>query len=396
MKKVLFVINTLGGAGAERALIQILKRFDPKEYEVSLYVLLDQGEMIHEIPEFVKVLNRKYSDISVLSEEGKKELARNVWRRIWKKGSGLRNAGYLIQQASGMIHRRKLSTDKLLWKVMSDSGQTMDTEYDLAIAYLEGGSTYFVHDHVKARRKVAFVHVDYKLAGYSRSLDRNCYLDYDHIFTVSNEVRDSFVQVYPECADRTDIFYNQIDQAEIRQKAELSGGFSDDFDGFRILTVGRLTSQKAYEIAIDAMAKVKAHGIKARWYVLGEGELREELQQRIDKLGLTEDFLLCGAVKNPYPYYKQCDLYVHATRFEGKSIAIQEAQTLGCAILVSDCSGNREQVRNGIDGELCDLNPESVSEHVIRLLGDEKLRDRYRKNAAEIIFQEEDILKLFQ
>ena len=85
MKKVLFVINTLGGAGAERALIQILKKFDPNEYEISLYVLLDQGEMIYEIPEFVKILNENYSDTSVLSEEGKKALARNVWRRIWKK-----------------------------------------------------------------------------------------------------------------------------------------------------------------------------------------------------------------------------------------------------------------------------------------------------------------------
>ena len=57
---------------------------------------------------------------------------------------------------------------------------------------------------------------------------------------------------------------------------------------------------------------------------MGEGELRNKLQQKIDSLGLKEDFLLLGAKENPYPYYKQCDLYVHATRFEGKSIAIQE------------------------------------------------------------------------
>lgn len=74
MKKILFVINTLGGAGAEKALIELLKHFPREQYEVSLYVLLDQGELISQIPEHVKVLNREYSDASVLSKDGKKFL----------------------------------------------------------------------------------------------------------------------------------------------------------------------------------------------------------------------------------------------------------------------------------------------------------------------------------
>lgn len=53
MKKVLFVINTLGGAGAERALLELLKRFTPDQYEVDLYILLEQGELISQVPERV-------------------------------------------------------------------------------------------------------------------------------------------------------------------------------------------------------------------------------------------------------------------------------------------------------------------------------------------------------
>ena len=128
---------------------------------------------------------------------------------------------------------------------------------------------------------------------------------------------------------RTVIFHNLIDRREILRKADLPGGFEDAYDGKRILTVGRLTAQKSYETAIDAMKLLKDQGIKVHWYVLGEGELRQKLQQKIDSLGLTEDFVLLGARENPYPYYRQCDLYVHATRFEGKSIAVQEAQILG-------------------------------------------------------------------
>ena len=397
MKKVLFVINTLGGAGAEKALIELLKRFPKEQYEVSLYVLLDQGELISQIPGHVRILNRKYSDTSVLSKEGKKALSRKIWKRLWVRGAVFRNLPFLIRNTVAMLKKGKISPDKLLWRVMSDSGQVIKEHYDMAVAYLEGGSTYYVHDHIDADQKSTFLHIDYGFAGYTRELDRNCYLDFDRIFTVSDEVKKSFVEVYPECRKNTYVFHNIIDQQEIRRKAELPGGFKDSYDGRRILTVGRLAAQKAYEISIDAMRILKDRGIKARWYVLGEGELREQLQSQIDRLGLQRDFVLLGAETDPYPYYKQCDLYVHATRFEGKSIAVQEAQTLGCTILVSDSSGNREQVIPGEDGMMCSLTPESVSRNIEELLKNpKKCRELGEKASVKPLSEDKDVLKLFQ
>ena len=397
MKKILFVINTLGGAGAEKALIELLKHFPREQYEVLLYVLLDQGELISQIPEHVKVLNREYSDASVLSKEGKKVLNRKIWKRLWIRGAVLRNLPFLLRNTFVMLKKGKLSPDKLLWRVMSDSGQSIKEHYDMAVAYLEGGATYYVHDHINADRKFTFLHVDYRFAGYTRELDKNCYPDFDRIFTVSDEVKKSFVKVYPECSQNTYVFHNLIDQKEIRRKAELPGGFEDSYDGKRILTVGRLTAQKAYEISIDAMKILKDHGVKARWYVLGEGELREKLQSQINRLGLQEDFVLLGAKTNPYPYYRQCDLYVHATRFEGKSIAIQEAQTLGCTILVSDSSGNREQVIQGEDGMMCSLTPEAVSRNIEELLKNpQKCKELGQKASVKLSSEDKDVLKLFQ
>lgn len=397
MKKVLFVINTLGCAGAEKALLELLKRFSPEQYEVSLYVLLGQGELIHEIPEYVKVLNKNYSDASVLSAKGKKILKKRVFGRLFKKGALIKNLPGIWQCLKNQRGGQKAGPDKLLWRVMSDSAWYPQEHYDLAVAYLEGGATYYVHDHVKADKKITFLHVDYIQAGYTRQLDHDCYIDFDKIFTVSSEVSQSFLSVYPECRERTSVFHNLIDQEAIKRKSLLPGGFEDQYDGYRILTVGRLTAQKAYETAIDAMKIVKDAGIKARWYVLGEGELRSSLQEQIDHLGLHDDFILLGAVSNPYPYYRQCDLYVHATRFEGKSIAIQEAQTLGCALLVSDCSGNREQVEEGVDGSMCALTAASVAQGITVLLKDDKKRCQYGKMAAaRQIDNDIDIRKIFE
>ena len=395
-KKVLFVINTLGCAGAEKALLELLKEFPKEEYEVSLYVLLNQGELISQIPQYVKVLNQNYSDMSVLAKEGKKVLKHQIFCRLFQKRAVFKNILYLLKNLIQMIKCRKVYPDKLLWRVMSDGGMKSEDTYDLAVAYLEGGSTYYVHDHVNAKRKIAFLHVDYTHAGYTRKLDKNCYQDFDRIFTVSEEVRNSLERVYPECKERIMVFPNLIDQKGIREKAKEKGGFSDEYDGWRLLTVGRLTSQKAYEIAIDAMKLLKEKGVQARWYVLGEGELREVLQRQINRLGLEKDFLLLGAVENPYPYYAQCDLYVHATRFEGKSIAVQEAKILGCPILVSDCNGNREQVKDGVDGSVCALTPESVSTKIEELLENEKQREIYGCRSAEALLMEKpDIKSMF-
>lgn len=383
MKKMLFVINTMGHAGAETALLELLRHLNQEQYEISLYVLLGQGELVHELPEHVELLNKRYDDCSVLSKEGKRHLTGQVFKAMLSRGTVFRLLPYLFRNLGAMLGRGQILPDKLLWRVLSDGGERFETRYDLAVSFLEGGSAYYVADHVKAEKKAVFLHVDYERAGYTRALDRNCYLKYDKIFTVSDEVKASFLKVYPECEARTDIFHNLVNQELIRSKSKLPGGFTDEFDGIRILTVGRLTAQKAFEVSIEAMKLLKDRKEHVRWYVLGEGDRRSFLEERIRQLGLKEDFLLLGAVDNPYPYMAQADIYVHASRFEGKSIAIQEAQTLGKAILVSDCSGNREQVVHNVDGMMCSLTPEGICRGVQELLQDEEKRRRLGAAAAE-------------
>lgn len=383
MKKILIVINTLGHAGAETALLTLLSRLPAREWEVSLYVLAGQGELARQLPGEVKLLNRTYRDCPVYGRRGKLCLAGRVLRALFVRGTGIRLAPYLLRGLAGMMRKGRVQPDKLCWRVLSDGGQRISDRYDLAAAFLEGGSAYYVADHVRAAKKVAFLHVDYEQAGYTRELDRDCYLAYDKIFAVSGGVRDGFVKVYPECEGKTEIFHNILDVEAIRRKAEEGEGFADGFRGKRILTVGRLTSQKALEISVEAMALLKKRGEHVRWYVLGEGDQRRFLEDRIRRLGLQEDFCLPGAVENPYPYMKQADLYVQASRFEGKSIAIQEAQILGKAILVSDCCGSREQVEDGVDGRICSLTAEGICEGVQGLLQDEEACRRLGQAAAQ-------------
>ena len=311
---------------------------------------------------------------SVLEPRGKRHMMCTVRKALLCRGTGIKLAPYMLRAYRQMRRSGQVRIDKILWRALSDGAVRLDETYDLAIAFLEGGSAYYVADHVKAKKKAAFIHIDYERAGYSRELDQNCYLKYDALFPIGEQVRRQFVKVYPECADRTKIFHNILDVDKIRARAQEPGGFMDSYDGIRILTVGRLTEQKAYPVAIEAMRLLKQQGVKARWYVLGEGPEREMLEQQIAKDGLQEEFFLLGACNNPYPYFAQADIYVHATGFEGKSIAIQEAQILGCPIVASDI--NWEQIQHGVDGLICPLDAKAVASAVQELIENPTQRKR--------------------
>ncbi|MBO5245797.1 MAG: glycosyltransferase [Eubacterium sp.] len=106
-------------------------------------------------------------------------------------------------------------------------------------------------------------------------------------------------------------------------------------------------------------------------------------------------FFLMGAVDNPYPYFAGCDLYVHISRYEGRSVAIQEAQALGCAVLASDCSGNREQIQDGVDGILEKLDVGRLTNRIEGLLKDERQRQFLCEQARnKPVEHPEDIRKL--
>ncbi|MDD2647240.1 MAG: glycosyltransferase [Eubacteriales bacterium] len=384
MKKLLFVINTMGRAGAETALIELLRRLEiTGRYEISLYAILPYGELFARVPKGVKILNRRFSCRSVLSFSGRAAIAGNVVKSFFYRFTGFKMLGDMRKNMKLQKKSGRMQYDKLLWRLLAKGRKPLGGEYDLAVAYLEGAATYFVADMVQAKAKASFIHIDYKRAGYLPEMDAGCYERIDRIFTVSNEVANQFLSVYPQYRDKVFLFRNLLNREGILEKAEKVEGFTDGFEGKRLVTVGRLHYQKAYDIAIQALRIIKDNGVNARWYILGDGPERAALEKQIDDSGLRGSFVLMGAVDNPYQYVKAADVYVHATRFEGKSIAIEEAQILGKAIVASNCTGNTEQIVDGVDGILLELSPENLAREIMRVLGDDGLRKTLEENTLK-------------
>ncbi len=152
-KKILFVINTLGRAGAEMALLELLRHLDSKKYEISVFVLTGQGEMVKELPDYIHLLNTKYDNSPVLDDKGKRKLLLGTFGCLIKRGVGLRLSGYLLENFIHTLKNGHFVADKLMWRVWSDAAPISNKRYDLAVAFLEGGATYYVADHVKAKKR---------------------------------------------------------------------------------------------------------------------------------------------------------------------------------------------------------------------------------------------------
>ncbi len=397
MKKVLFVVNILNQSNITTALLPLLGTMDPKDYDVDLYIMLNQGEMIARIPEYVHIQNRHPVPLGTDTKAGQRHLFFEKMKAGFRNGSFVTSVPYLIINMWRMLELNHVETTQLHERMIANGGRRLKEEYDVAIAFAEGAATYYVADYVKAKKKAAFVHEPMDPDGYNDILDSYCYDKMNHVFAVSERVKEAFLEVHPECMFNTDVYYNLVDQDKIRQLAKEGKpeGFEDK--GLRLLTVGRLNSQKAFDVAIQAMAYLRKWHYPMKWYVIGEGPMKKDLQNIIDQKKLSDYFFLLGEKENPYPYFLNCDIYVHATRFEGKSIAIQEAQTLGCAVIVSDVAGNRDLVVNGYDGVICDLNGKKLAEAIADMAEDPYIRRRMgnRNMTKDLGYSKKSVEQLF-
>jgi len=383
-KQILFVINTMGRAGAETALINLMnKLLTMGGYELSLYAIIPRGELFARVPEGVHILNKRFSCDSVLSLSGRLAIMGQAVRAFFCRLNGLRMLPEMLRNIRAQKKETgRIQPDKALWRLLAASASAPKKQYDLAVAYIEGAAVYYLADKVQARKKAAFIHIDYQKAGYTPAMDQGCYERIDKIFTVSDEVKEKFCAVYPQYREKTMLFRNLLDQDRIRAKAK-EQGFTDGFDGIRLVTVGRLHYQKGYDIAIEACARLREMGYNVRWNILGEGPEQANLEKLIAQYGMQEHFILMGAVDNPYPYVNAATIYVHATRFEGKSIAIEEAQVLGKTIVASDCTGNTEQIIPGVDGLLLTLNAENLTNTLKYALDHPEICKELRENVLK-------------
>ncbi len=368
-KRILFVIDSLDFAGAEKSLVTLLNLLNYKKYSVDLQLFAYGHELEKLIPKEVNVLKSlKYTDFSNLN------LMDSVKQAVFK--------GEIKKLISRMSYTIKIRSKKysnpekaiIYWKKIASVIENNPSQYDIAISYAQGVPTYYVMDKVKANKKIAWVNVTFKPDENIRKFQSEFYDRYHQIVAVSESTKEVFLDSFPDYKDKITILYDINNPSFIANMAEIGNSYRDNFDGVRILTVGRLAHQKGYDVALEACKLLKDEGVHFRWYVLGKGPLKKEMELSIREMELTEHFKLIGVKANPYPYFKHADIYVQTSRFEGFGIAIAEARMLDIPVVTTKFDAVYNQMKHEKNGLVVERNATAVAQSIKKLIHDQGLK----------------------
>jgi glycosyltransferase involved in cell wall biosynthesis len=392
-KNLLFVIPSLSSGGGERSLVNLLSQMDYNVYNVDLFLLNHEGLFMEYLPAEVNVLPipENYCLFSL-------PIRRATWKLLLKGNYTL--AFNRIMFSLRNRYARNISTrEQYNWKYLSASFVQASVNYDVAIGFLEKTSTYYCVDKVNARKKVGWVHIDYDKMGMDSKFDQHYFDKLDHIVTVSEECAAILQNRFPKQRRKVNVIYNIVSPKVIQRLAnqETWDVFARKDKEVVILSIGRLHRQKTFELAIEACKLLIERGYNIQWNIIGDGEERKKLTALIEANGLEDNFKLLGLKSNPYPYLRQADIYVQTSQFEGKSIAIDEAKIMSKPIVVTRFSTAKDQIDDGVNGLIVDMNSEAVASGVEKLIQDKQLRNQFVEHLSLLTLGTEDeIDKLYK
>ncbi|RKD23247.1 glycosyl transferase [Ammoniphilus oxalaticus] len=374
-KKVLFMLINMNVGGTEKALLTMLSEIPKDKYDITLLLLEEIGGFMESIPDEVEVIHLKnYDKMKTLLNDPPNVQA----KRFMKQGQWLKAANIIKHRILAKVFGER----KLFFQyVLRDHHPLKDT-YDVAIAYAGPMDfiSYYIAEEVTAKKKVQWIHFDITKIGFNRKFASKTYQRFDNIFVVSDEGKDKLISFTPRLKNKIERFSNILSQKLIVQLADEGKGFEDEFQGIRILTVGRLSKEKGQDLSIPVLAKLKAAGYEVRWYCVGDGQAKSEYQRLIKQYKVENDYILLGADPNPYPYMKQCDLYVQSSRHEGYCITLAEARCFDNPIITTHFTGAKEQITHGETGLIVEFDQEQMFTAIKRLLDDALLRKKLKKN----------------
>lgn len=372
-KKILFVMPTIACGGAEKALIELLKAINKKEYDIDL-LLFRKDDMfyLNEIPKEVTILEN--SDLMKMCFYHVKHLLKN--KLILKK----LNIFFLRLYLTTIMKLRKILRKKnyfYQWDMLSKHVPVLKKEYDISIGYLEGDANFYIIDKVKSGIKIGWMHTDYIKGGFSKSHDLRYFEQLTKIFCVSNLNAVNLKKVFPELINKIDVMYNLINVDEYLIKANEHLEWDNNFTGKKILSVGNLRFVKGYDLAIRVCYKLIKEGYDVKWYVAGEGKERKQLESLIKKYGLETNFILMGLCKNPYFFIKNADIFVQCSRHEGFSTTVTEAKIFAKPIVVTNCPGMCDQIESGKNGIVVSINEDSIYKAIKKMLDNPQMRNQF-------------------
>ncbi|MHA7139545.1 glycosyltransferase [Rossellomorea arthrocnemi] len=392
-KNLLFIMNNLNCGGAEKSLVTLLQSIDYSKYNVDLYLFKHEGLFMRKIPKQVNILEQP-NEFRYFNMPLKKALVESLLKMKFSIALGRVCTGVVYK-----VEKNAFRSDQRVWKYVSIALRDIEREYDSAIAYLEMAPIYFLVEKVNAKNKIGWIHTNYTNSGMDRTIDEPYFNKLNNIVTVSSECAKSLQRNFSHLKDKIQIINNIVSPKIINSLAKTKKEIIKSQDHLTIMTVARLCEVKGIDLAIEACEILVAQGFRIKWFVIGAGSEGEKTYYKnlIQAKGLEKHIILMGVKENPYSYMDQADIYVQPSRFEGKSIAVEEAKILQKPIIVTNFSSAKDQIMHNENGLIVKMDPASISEGIKELLIDESLRNKFIEKLGLVnLGNESEVTKLYK
>lgn len=363
MKKLFFLLSSMNVGGVEKAFLSMLPYIPKDKYEIHLGLLNMKGGFLEDIPQNVIIHHincySKYKEI--INDPPLEVIIHEL-----KKGHIINS----IVQFFLYIHFKLTQNRYLLYKYILRKEPIFPITFDLAIAYAGPSQAidYYITKKIKANKKCGWIHFDVEKFGIDKGMTKLLYSKYDKIFIVSQTAKDKFDRIFPKLRNKTEVFYNIVSPKQINQLANTAPTFSNSFIGKRILTVGRITSEKGHDTAIKALKILINKGYNVKWYFVGDGKHRQYCELLAQQLKIQNHIVFLGVEKNPYGYMRDCDIYVQPSRHEGYCITLAEARVFASPIVATNFVGAKEQLANRNNGIVTGFSEEDIATGIIQAL----------------------------
>ncbi|GAA0367797.1 glycosyltransferase [Bacillus horti] len=298
-KKIVLLVPNLGGGGAEKVMLTLLKTIKKETADVTLLMVHKSGELVHQIP----------------AEANTVDLGIKKLRHAPRK---------LIQELN------RIRPDVILSTLTA-----MNFVLLVIKPFLAGKPKIVVRETNPPSPK-------YKDNLKMKLLYQLLYRRSDQIIAISEGVAEDLIQ-YARLAnhkEKISVIYNPIHLSFIQQSMDqpIMHSWLNQKHTPVLLAIGRLVEQKDFHTLLRAFHQVRQQ-LDSKLIILGEGEQKEQLQALTKELGLTEYVLFDGFVDNPYPYLKRADLFVLSSKWEGFGLVLAEALATNTPIVSTKCRG---------------------------------------------------------
>lgn len=358
-KKILIRIGSLRHGGAEKVLVNFLKNLPEDKYEVDLLINLYTGMYIKEVPSWVNLHYLLKGEM--ITTNRPHEIPVKAFRVLYQK---------MFLWFPSLLYTFVLNNKK----------------YDVEIAAIHGMYKELLSSPQKDSKKIIWIQNDiFNLKEYTQDVIRQLFR-FDRILVISNKLKEEMQKLAHDDREKKAVvkIFNPIDSQDTLQKAEVEINdypFSKDLPTF--VTIGTVYPQKGYDRLLDVHKKLMDEGLKHQIIIIGDGFDFENIQAKLNQLGLQETVKMLGFRSNPYPYLKKADFYVMSSRHEGFPTIIAEALILNKPVVSTDVSGIKDLLQDGKLGIITPNSEEGIYEGMKKFLTNKELAAQYEKEITQ-------------